>query len=131
VLSRRAFALVAVAVLASACTGGGLSTSSTTSTTRPTGPATNLGTLVASVTPPGWVPVDFGDGQVSVPVNWHVEYDVEELGDSVIGDCGLPSPPGALYVGMWAPLQPAPGAGQRQGTCCDDVAVGSCGTRDN
>jgi hypothetical protein len=111
VLARRALALMAVGVVTAACTSGAVSTSSTTSTARPTEttrPVTNLGTLVASVTPPGSVPVDFGDAQVSVPLDWNVEYDGEQTGDSMVGKCALPNPPGALYVGMWAPCSLLP-----------------------
>jgi hypothetical protein len=53
--------------------------STTTATTRPTKttqPVANLGTLVADVTPVGWVPVGFGEAQLSVPADWQIGYDV-------------------------------------------------------
>jgi hypothetical protein len=46
--------------------------------------------LVASVTPPGWVPVDYGDAQVSVPAVWNVDYNTS---------CPAPAMPGAIYLG--------------------------------
>ena len=43
-----------------------------------------------SVTPKGWVPVDYGDAQVSVPATWWVLYKV--------ADCPTGSPPGEVLV---------------------------------
>jgi hypothetical protein len=45
--------------------------------------------LVADVTPPGWVPVDFGNAQVSVPADWNITYNEQ---------CAIPVGPGTIYV---------------------------------
>jgi hypothetical protein len=87
---RGALAVVFVALLAAACTSGGQSTRSTTSPRQQPQPATNLGTLVADVTPPGWVAVDYGNAQVSVPADWAVAD-----GPS----CRDPGRPGTVFLG--------------------------------
>jgi hypothetical protein len=72
-------------------------------TTTGTIPRTSLPTrTVADVTPRGWVPVDFGSAQVSVPAAWHLEYDTP---------CKYPSPPGTLYVGAISGSCPAQALG--------------------
>ncbi len=79
---RRSVALVAVALLAAACTSGGPTTAS-----APSGPVL---VVDQGATPKGWVPVDYGDLQVSVPAGWKVSYEAY---------CQLPKPPGTVFVG--------------------------------
>lgn len=75
--SRLVVCLIALAMLGAAC-GSGTAVSTTTS-----GPVTS--TTVAnhppptiavdlSATPSGWVPVAYGDGQISVPADWIASY---------------------------------------------------------
>lgn len=113
VLVGRALPLVAVALLVAACTPGGQSTRSTTTTpirpTQTTQPAANLGTLVADVTPAGWVPVDFGNAQVSVPANWQIGYDL---------GCPTGTGPGLVLVGYAVSTCP-PTAGAGLGSVVD------------
>lgn len=80
-VSRSGLALLCAGLLGAACTSGG--TASKGTTTSP--PA-----VVTDATPAGWIPVDFGDAQLSVPADWHVAYDA---------GCVPPAPPGVLYVG--------------------------------
>jgi hypothetical protein len=105
VLPRHALVLLAMALLAAACTSRGTATKPSTAPRNPTAttlPPTDPATLVATVTPKGWVPVDFGDAQVSVPADWLVHYDFEQIGDSAVGSCALPVSPGVIYVGEWS-----------------------------
>jgi hypothetical protein len=89
--------LVVVALVAAGCTSGAVSTTTsstpTTSTTLPT-TSTTLPPIAAvdvAVTPSGWVPVDYGDAQVSVPASFTIFYPGWSL-------CGTPAP-NAIYVG--------------------------------
>lgn len=91
---RRSVGLVAVALLAAACTPGGPSAKGSTTTSVPT--VTTLPSLVADVTPPGWVPVDFGDAQISVPADWSLNY--TDMGSGP--GCPLPQATGWLNVGV-------------------------------
>lgn len=93
---RRPLALLAVVLLAAACTSGGPAATgaTTTSTAVRSAPTTTLPTVLTSATPAGWVPVAYGDVQVSVPPDWYVRYDV----------CTTAASPGVVYVG-----QPSPG----------------------
>lgn len=80
---------LAMALLAGACTRGGSTVEGATegpppTTTAPAPP------VLTTATPAGWVPVDFGDAQVSVPPGWSVAYDA---------GCVAPAPPGTIYVG--------------------------------
>jgi hypothetical protein len=56
----------------------------------PTKPPTKLPVVDLLATPRGWVPVAFGDGQVSVPSTWWVLYNVAA--------CPTGSPPGEVLV---------------------------------
>jgi hypothetical protein len=93
---RRLLAVSAVTLIVAGCTSGGPAAKnrSPTSTRRPTTTPTTVpafpASLVANVTPQGWVPLDFGNAQVSVPANWNVSYDAV---------CVMPVPPGAIYIG--------------------------------
>lgn len=99
---RRALALAALAMLATACTSGGLAAKGPTtsdSRPRPTVTTTTLPAVLASATPAGWVPVDYGDAQVSVPADWEIGYDV---------GCPMAAAPGEIFVGItpsatWCP----------------------------
>lgn len=80
----RVMALAACAALFAGCSaieGSGPPISSTTSPTHPTSPPTST-TLPrvplssTSLGPKGWVPVAFGDAQISVPPSWTVDLDV-------------------------------------------------------
>jgi hypothetical protein len=65
--------LAVLALATAACTSASIpSTTSTTTPTATTIPATAVS--VADVTPRGWVPVDYGDAQVSVPSTWQVSH---------------------------------------------------------
>jgi hypothetical protein len=72
---RRSVGLVAVALLAAACTSGGPAAKGTTTRVTTTTTSTLGGpppVLVdQAVTPSGWVPVDYGDVQISVPSDWY------------------------------------------------------------
>ncbi len=90
VIGRRPLPLVGTAlsvgivtVLSAACGKGatGASTTATSSSTTTTTLAVDQG-----ATPNGWVPVAFGDIQVSVPGNWEVGF-------------GCPNGPGNVYLG--------------------------------
>jgi hypothetical protein len=56
----------------------------------PTNPPTKLPVVDLSATPAGWVPVAYGDAQVSVPSDWKVEYEQA---------CWLWHAPGTVEVG--------------------------------
>ena len=78
--------VLALALALAACTTGQAvppTTQPTTSTTQPT-PAVDL-----SATPPGWVPVVYGDAQISVPADWYVLYSQP---------CDSGHPPGEVFV---------------------------------
>jgi hypothetical protein len=89
---RRLSAVLAAGLLAAACTSGRPAAAGSTTTTT-------LPTVLTSVTPPGWVPVDFGDLQISVPSDWDVLYYYEAA-------CSTAVTAGAVYVG-----EPPAGAG--------------------
>src|ERR1700722_11132621 len=74
--------VMSVGVVAAACTGGSSE------------PTTSSPSLVAAVTPPGWVPVDFGNAQISVPSDWGIVFD---------NNCFVPRQPGIIYVGEEGP----------------------------
>jgi hypothetical protein len=101
---RRGLALVTVALLAAACTSGGpaaKATTTTTTTAKGTTPTTTtLPSLVANVTPVGWVPVDYGGAQISVPADWNVSYDA----------CPVAQQPGSEFVGATSAYCPFAGA---------------------
>ena len=68
--------------------------------------ATALPAVDLSATPAGWVPVAFGDAQISVPAAWWVLYNSYP--------CPIGSPPGEVFVnpppgGFACPLEAAPG----------------------
>jgi hypothetical protein len=115
---RRALALLAVALLAAACTSGGPAAKGTTSTTtKGTTPTTTTvpPSLVANVTPPGWVPVDYGDAQISVPADWNVGYDAgcpytQLPGTVLVGQLGNATCPSTAGAGSrpWVHLGPEP-----------------------
>lgn len=71
---------VALALCATGCTSG----SSTATTSGPTTTLTHVSTqplvvpmkVLTSGTPTGWVPVDWGRVQISVPASWSVEFGV-------------------------------------------------------
>ena len=86
----RALALVAMALALAACTSA-----PTASSTTPTVPAQPLSAIDLSATPTGWVPVAYGDAQISVPWYWWVVYDLVTCPSGL-----LPGqlPPGLVYV---------------------------------
>jgi hypothetical protein len=43
-----------------------------------------------AATPKGWVPVDYGDAQISVPAGWNADYDAL---------CPFARPPGTVFLG--------------------------------
>lgn len=91
---RRALALAALALLATACTTGGPAAKGQTtsdSRPRPTATTTTLPAVLTRATPAGWVPVDCGDAQVSVPADWEIGYDV---------GCPMAAAPGEIFVGV-------------------------------
>lgn len=102
VKSSRSSRVLGVAVLAgtlAACSG----TAVNTTATLPTKP---LPVVDLSVTPKGWVPVDDGDAQISVPADWETQYDGP--------DCSSGSPPGELLVNphfTFCPNEVPPGPG--------------------
>jgi hypothetical protein len=101
---RRSVGLLVVLLLASACTSGGPAAKGTTTTTVTNGTAPTSGTLpslVADATPAGWVPVDYGDAQISVPAGWYADY----------GDCPFRASPGVVVVGSTPSSCPSDGAG--------------------
>jgi hypothetical protein len=95
--------LVVVALVAAGCTSGAVhATTSTTSTTLPT-TSTTLPPIAAAdvaATPSGWVSVDYGDAQVSVPASFRVLYPGWNV-------CEALSLPGALDLGPATALGPA------------------------
>jgi hypothetical protein len=92
VRSRRLVTLIVVALLGAACTSGAAvsTTSPVTSTTVPSHPPPTIA-VDLSATPAGWVPVAYGDAQVSVPASFSVYYPGQN-------PCELFSTPGALFV---------------------------------
>jgi hypothetical protein len=90
---RRVLAVVAASLVAAGCTSGGSAakgTTTTSTTVRPAPTTTTLPTVPTSATPAGWVPVDFGEAQISVPADWYVGYNTT---------CRPPAPPGTVFVG--------------------------------
>ena len=97
----RALAMVVITVALSVFTSSQTFATTTVPTTAKPLPAVDL-----SATPAGWVPVDFGGAQVSVPPTWWVLYNSYP--------CPTGSPPGEVFVnpppGLFAcPLEIAPG----------------------
>ena len=97
----RALAMVVIAVVLTAFTSSQTFATTTVPTTAKARPAADL-----SATPAGWVPVAFGDAQVSVPAAWWVLYDSFP--------CPTGSPTGEVFVnpppgGFACPLEIAPG----------------------
>jgi hypothetical protein len=105
----RALAIVVVVLTLAACTSS--ETGPTTTTTAPASteplPAVDL-----SATPDGWVPVDYGDAQVSVPPTWWVSYGGSGCGTTPPGLLVVQPPEGPAWcgaVGFETPAQrPAP-----------------------
>lgn len=93
---RRTIAAVVLAILV--IIGIGVAIVTWTSNPAPT-PSVSL---VADVTPRGWVPVDFGNAQLSVPASWNILYDPS---------CQPPVSPGTIVVGteLAAACQRLPG----------------------
>ena len=97
----RALAMVVIAVALTVFTSSQTFATTTVPTTAKALPAVDL-----SATPAGWVPVAFGDAQVSVPAAWWVLYNSFP--------CPTGSPPGEVFVnpppgGFACPLEIAPG----------------------
>jgi hypothetical protein len=91
---RRILAVLAAGLIAAGCTTGGPTargTTSTSTTTVVSPTPTTLPTVLTSVTPSGWVPVEYGDAQVSVPADWEIGYDV---------GCPMATAPGEIFVGI-------------------------------
>lgn len=99
--TRRVTILAAMAVLgftAGACTtssspvaGAHTTTSSLpTTTSRPPPPHRPTLAVDLGATESGWVPVDYGDGQISVPGDWNASYDTA---------CDFTTSPGSVFVG--------------------------------
>ena len=87
----RALAMVVMALTLSACTSSQTVVPTTTTTVATTQP---LPAVDLSATPAGWVPVAYGDVQVSVPASFYVYYPGWL-------DCGLRGD--ALYLGPATP----------------------------
>jgi len=97
----RALAMVVIAVALTVFTS-----SETFATTVVPTTAKALPTVDLSATPAGWIPVAFGDAQISVPAAWWVLYNSPP--------CPTGSPTGEVFVnpppGLFAcPLETAPG----------------------
>ena len=97
----RALAMVVIAVALSVFTSSQTFATTTVPTTAKALPAVDFLT-----TPAGWVPVAFGNAEVSVPPTWWVLYNSPP--------CPTGSPPGEVFVnpppGVFAcPLETAPG----------------------
>jgi len=96
VRSRQVVCLIALAVLGAACTSGTTistttSVPTTTSTTVPRHPTPTIA-VDLSATPAGWVPVAYGDAQISVPAAFAVVYRANGL-------CQIEMPAGVIVVG--------------------------------
>jgi hypothetical protein len=97
----RALAMVVIAVALTVFTSSQTFATTTVPTTAEALPAVDL-----AATPAGWVPVPFGNAQISVPATWWVLYDSPP--------CPTGSPTGEVFVnpppGLFAcPLETAPG----------------------
>ena len=97
----RALAMVVIAVALTVFTSSQTFATTTVPTTAKALPAVDL-----SATPAGWVPVAFGNAQISVPAAWWVLYNSYP--------CPTGSPPGEVFVnpppgGFACPLEIAPG----------------------
>jgi hypothetical protein len=84
-----AVTMVVVAMALAACTSA--PTASPTTTTVPS-TAKPLPVIDLSATPAGWVPVAYGDAQVSVPASFSVYYTGSDT-------CGLNLPTSSLFIG--------------------------------
>jgi hypothetical protein len=93
VRSRQVVCLIAMALLGAACTSGAAIPTTTsgpvTSTTVPEHPAPTIA-VDLSVTPAGWVPVAYGDVQISVPADWIAVYGAPP--------CSVGHGPGEVFV---------------------------------
>ena len=95
----RALAMVAIAVALTVFTGSQTFASTTMPVTTKTLPAVDL-----SSTPAGWVPVAFGDAQISVPAAWWVLYNTYPCPTgSPSGEVFVNPPPGVSTV-LWRSL---------------------------
>jgi hypothetical protein len=98
---RRGLAVVIVLLLAAACgvetvvpptTSNGVTTTSNGVTTTTSPPSHPIPPVDVSATPSGWVPVDYGNAQVSVPPTFDVVY-------STSAPCQIQMPAGTAFVG--------------------------------
>ena len=97
----RALAMVVIAVALTVFTSSQTFATTTVPTTAKALPAVDL-----SATPAGWVPVAFGNAQISVPAAWWVLYDSPPCPTgSPTGEVFVNPPPGAFAC----PLEIAPG----------------------
>ena len=97
----RALAMVVIAVALTVFTSSQTFATTTVPTTAKALPAVDL-----SATPAGWVPVAFGNAQLSVPAAWWVLYDSPPCPTgSPTGEVFVNPPPGAFAC----PLEIAPG----------------------
>ena len=98
---RAALVMVVIAVALTVFTSSRTFATTTVPTTANALPAVDL-----SATPAGWVPVAFGNAQVSVPPTWWVLYNSPP--------CPTGSPPGEVFVNpppgvFHCPAETAPG----------------------
>lgn len=87
---RKLPALLALAVVLAACSTAQMTPATTLNGIPP--PSHPLPVVMTSATPTGWIPVELGDAQVSIPKSWNAVY------PGAI-DCGDPAGPGFLLVG--------------------------------
>lgn len=80
--------LAVVAIAAVACGGSQASKQSHPPTSETTSPVSPEVVVDAAATPAGWVPVDYGDAQLSVPADWYVTLD----------GCDAPNAPGTVML---------------------------------
>lgn len=94
VRSLRVLCLITVALLGAACTSAAVSTTTSSPTMTTTAPRHSSPTVAVdlSATPTGWLPVAYGDAQVSVPGLFTVIYLANGL-------CQVEMPAGMLVVG--------------------------------
>lgn len=87
---RRVVPLITLALMATACSTGQMTPATTQIGIPPS--SQPLPTVVTSATPAGWVPVSYGDAQISVPASFSVRY-------PGWNECGAVSLPGTLELG--------------------------------
>jgi len=91
----RVLGLAIVATTLAACSSGQATPPTTqtsiTTTTAVTSTTTPLSAVDLSVTPAGWVPVAYGDAQISVPADWNASYG---------STCDFAYAPGSVFVGL-------------------------------